>query len=87
MRSHMPSSSGISDEIMRMHLPSARQPGDEGVDLVLGADVDAARRLVEDQQLGLGEQPLAEHHLLLVAARQVDRCWATPAQRMRSVSR
>src|SRR5690606_20355174 len=44
---------------------------DEAVDLVLGADVDAARGLVEDQHLGLGVQPLPQHDLLLVAAREL----------------
>ena len=39
-------------------------------DLALGADVDAARRVVEQQDARLGEQHLAEDHLLLVAARQ-----------------
>ena len=38
------------------------------VDLELGADVDAARRLVEDEDRRLGHQPLGEHDLLLVAA-------------------
>ena len=42
----------------------AHQP----MDLRLGADVDAARRLVEDQQLRLVGEPFAEHDLLLVAA-------------------
>ena len=37
----------------------------------LGADVDAAGGLVEDQQLGLGDQPAGEQHLLLVAAGEV----------------
>ena len=41
----------------------------EGVpDLALGADVDAAGRLVEDEEAGGGHQPLADHDLLLVAA-------------------
>ena len=53
-------------------LPCVGQLVDDRVDLVLGADIDAARRLVEDQHLGLGEQPFAQHHLLLVAAREVD---------------
>ncbi len=30
--------------------------------------VDAARRLIEDQELGFGQQPAGEQHLLLVAA-------------------
>ena len=41
---------------------------DDLVDLVLRADVDAAGRLVEDENVRLGEQPLAEDDLLLVAA-------------------
>ena len=45
---------------------AAHQP----VDLRLGADVDTARRLVEDHHLGRHGEPLAEHDLLLVAARQ-----------------
>ena len=44
---------------------------DELLDLGLGADVDAAGRLVEDQQLGLGDQPAGQQHLLLVAAAEV----------------
>ena len=38
------------------------------VDLGLGADVDAAGRLVHDQDARRGLEPLAEHDLLLVAA-------------------
>jgi hypothetical protein len=41
---------------------------DQGVDLLLGADVDAAGRLVEDQHARLARQPAAQDHLLLVAA-------------------
>ena len=44
---------------------------DERLDLGLGADVDAARRLVEDEQLGVGAQPARQQHLLLVAAGQL----------------
>ena len=40
------------------------------VDLGLGADVDAARRVVEQQQLGIGGQPAGDQRLLLVAAGQ-----------------
>ena len=52
--------------------PEARrgQLGDDPVDLDLGADVDAAGRLVEDQQARLRGQPFGEDDLLLVAARQ-----------------
>ncbi len=43
---------------------------DERVNLRLGADVDAARRLVEDQHGASRGEPLRQHDLLLVAARQ-----------------
>src|ERR687897_32071 len=43
---------------------------DEPEDLLPGADVDALRRLVEEQQPRLGLEPLCEQRLLLVAARQ-----------------
>ena len=45
--------------------------GDEALDLRLGADVDAAGGLVEEQQLGRRQQPAGEQHLLLVAAGEV----------------
>src|SRR5690349_7331716 len=41
---------------------------DDVVDLLLGADIDAARRLVHDDDVGLGFHGLAQHQLLLVAA-------------------
>ena len=41
------------------------------VDLVLGADVNAAGRLVKDQDVCLREQPTADEYLLLVAAGQI----------------
>ena len=40
------------------------------VDLALGADVDAARRLVEEQDVAIAQQPFGDHDLLLVAARE-----------------
>ena len=43
---------------------------DQAVDLVLGADVDALGRLVEQEQLRRQAQRLAEHDLLLVATAQ-----------------
>ena len=43
---------------------------DQRVHLGLGADVDAARRVVEQHDRRLRVQPLGEHDLLLVAARQ-----------------
>ena len=50
MRSQTASSSGISLETSRNEVPSLRQLADELVDLRLGADVDAACRLVEQEQ-------------------------------------
>ena len=41
---------------------------DHVVELGLDADVDAARRLVEDEDRRVGEQPAGEDRLLLVAA-------------------
>src|SRR5580704_8158964 len=38
------------------------------MNLGLGADVDAARWLIEDQELGIVGEPLSEHDFLLVAA-------------------
>ena len=49
----------------------AGELADELMDIGLGADVDASRRLVEDQDRWLDVEPLGEHHLLLVAAGQV----------------
>ncbi len=46
----------------------ARQLMDDRMHLCLGADVDAARRLVEDENARRHVQPLRQHHLLLVAA-------------------
>src|ERR1700675_1970296 len=43
------------------------------MNLGLGADVDAARWLIEDQELGIVGEPLAEHDLLLIAARKAGR--------------
>ena len=48
--------------------PLARQRAHQVVDLLLGADVDAAGRLVEQEHPRPGGQPLADDHLLLVAA-------------------
>ena len=66
-RSLIPRTSGSSLEIIRTARPGAELV-DQLVDLDLGADVDTARRLVEDQQPGVRRQPLADHDLLLVAA-------------------
>ena len=50
--------------------PLRRQLADEAIDLRLGAHVDAAGRLVEQQHARRRRQPLADHNLLLVAAGQ-----------------
>src|SRR5581483_7113413 len=47
-----------------------REAADDLVDLALRADVDALRRLVEDQQPRPGREPPREGNLLLVAARE-----------------
>src|ERR1700756_2532775 len=44
---------------------------DDVVNLVLRSHIDTSRGLVENQYLGFRKQPLAQHHLLLVATRQV----------------
>jgi hypothetical protein len=67
MRSERPSSSGSSEETTMTPFPCVGQPLDDPVDLVLRPHVDAAGGLVEDEQLGLGEEPLGEDDLLLVA--------------------
>ena len=46
------------------------QLADDGVDLRLCLDIDAARRLVEQKDAAVGIDPAADHDLLLVAARQ-----------------
>ena len=63
--------SGSSEEIARIAMPGAGQLVEQRVHLGLGGDVDAAGRLVDDQDLGLQRQPARQHHLLLVAAREV----------------
>ena len=70
IRSDIARTSGRSLEMRMIPRPGRGQLGDDPVDLDLGADVDAARRLVEDQHPRLRRQPLGEHDLLLVAARQ-----------------
>ena len=50
MRSASRSTSGSSDEIIRIATPSAASSLEQPVHLGLRADVDAARRLVDDQQ-------------------------------------
>ena len=49
-----------------------RDGAHEVVDLLLGAHVEAAGRVVEDQDARARVQPLGQHDLLLVAAREVE---------------
>ena len=58
---------GADDQHRRAVL---REFVDDAVDLRLGADIDAARRFVQDQHLRLGLQQARQQHLLLVAAGQ-----------------
>ena len=67
-RSARPSTSGTSLETSSTPDPARGEGADHLVQLGPGADVDAPGRLVEQQQLGVAEQPAADHHLLLVAA-------------------
>ena len=70
IRSLMPSSSGSSEEIMMIAGAARGEAVHQVVDLHLGADVDAARRLVEDEDPHAAGEPLAEDDLLLIAAAQ-----------------
>ena len=51
--------------------PLRGERDDEAINLLLGADVDAARRLVDDDDLGIEQHHLGEQQLLLVAARHL----------------
>src|SRR3954454_17114711 len=42
------------------------------IDLRLATDVDAARRVVQDQHLRLPDEALVQHHLLAVAAAEAE---------------
>src|ERR1044071_5897500 len=70
-------------QLRRDHQDRLSLPGHlvhQVVDLALGANIDPTSRLVEQQDLGVGREPLRDHDLLLVAARQVTR---TVVQRRR----
>ena len=68
MRSARSSSSGSSELTTTMARPSRGEPEDEVVDLLLGADVDAAGRLVEEQDA----RPVASHLPITTF------CWLPP---------
>ena len=67
----------VADADHLLHVAGDHEDGDAGigqrahqlVDLVLGADIDAPGRLVEDHAARLHRQPFGQHDLLLVAAR------------------
>ena len=48
----------------------ARELAEQRMDFRLGADIDAARRLVDDEKLRPGREPFCDHHALLVPAAQ-----------------
>ena len=62
--------SSISDEIRSTAMPVSASDTISSWMPELGAHVDPARGLVQDQQPRPPEQPLGEQHLLLVAARE-----------------
>ena len=64
----MPITSGSSLETIRTRDALGGQRPHQLVDRVLGADVDAAGRLVHEDDAGVGGQPAGEDDLLLVAA-------------------
>ena len=66
-----PTSSSSSEEISTTPRPVCGQLVDQRLHLGLGADVDAAGRLVEQQHLRVQAQQPGEEHLLLVAAGQL----------------
>ena len=77
---------------MMIALPCVGELVEQPVDLLLGADVDAAGRLVEDEHVAVLGQPLGEDDLLLVAAGEVlhglvDRRRLDPQLRRRSSPR
>jgi len=47
------------------------EPIDESVDCNARADVDALGRLIQYEQVGIGEEPACDDELLLIAAGQV----------------
>ena len=61
-------------------LPAGREVGPDALDLAPRADIDAARRVDQDEDAGVGREPAGDLDLLLVAAGQrphfgVDRRW------------
>ena len=67
-RSLIDRSSSSSEEIRITPLPAAVRPIDQAIDRDARADVDPLRRLVEDEEIGIGEEPAGDDDLLLIAA-------------------
>ena len=67
------SNSFSSEEMSSTPTPRLGDLGQDGVDLLLGADIDAARRLVADQQARRAQEGASDQQLLLVAAAQLPR--------------
>ena len=63
-------SSSVS-EVSTMATPSPVKIADQLVDLLLGADIEAAGRVIKDENWRPRLQPSREHDLLLVAAAEV----------------
>ena len=70
MRSLVARTSGRSELIRMMAMPSCGEVVDDAVHLGLRADIDAPCGLVEDEHPRMGLEPLAQHDLLLIATRQ-----------------
>ena len=64
----VPSSSGRYELMTMMLLPAAASDLDQFVDLVLAADIDAAGRLVHDEDVAVMMDHPRDSDLLLVAA-------------------
>ena len=62
--------SSISLEIISIATPAFGKRPHQPVDFGLGADIDAARRLVKDHDLRRHGEPFGQHDLLLIAARE-----------------
>ncbi len=72
-RWQMRSTSSKSDEIKRAARPLPQRELKQVVDVRFRPDVDAYRRLLEDQQSRMGFHPARDHDLLLIAAGQSGR--------------
>ena len=69
-RSHTRAISRSSLVNIRIAAPSSASGADEVVDLVFGADVDAAGRVEQQHHAQPAGEPAGDRHLLLVAARE-----------------